>query len=304
MHPQVEAILVRARSVRRLILAEIEAATAEELTYRPGDRWSARDTLVHLGNCEETGTGMLRHFILGEPHPFMVKEPLPPDEWNRRELARCEHLDVAGGIAYVHSTRQALEAVAAQAAGENLDQVVRELGMIFTHESGHLHQIREAVARARGDAVLGELHGLAYARHQVLELLNLERWPAAALEWRSAPEKWSVKETLLHLATWDRFATGVYAAVAEDRPLPPMPFADGELDRWNREQVEALSWLSCAQTFHECGAAWGVMTAQLQRIKPAQWESPQAREWHGYRGHDLHHVESMRQTLFAWRQTQ
>lgn len=299
MHPQIESVLTRARTVRRLILAEVERATPDELDHRPGGRWSARDTLIHLATCEEMGTRVLRHVILGEPMPH--GELLPPDEWNAMQLARFPHLDGPGAIAYVTETRRALEEVVARAAESDAERVVREVGMIAVHETGHLHQIREALARARGDAVAGELHGLAYARHQVLELLHLGNWPLAALEWRSEPGRWSVKETLLHLAAWDRFTAGVFAALADGRDLPATPFAEGELDRWNQAQVAARSWMSWTEVLHELGEARGEMVSQLRRVSPAQWASERAAGWKDYRLHDLHHVGTMRSTLRSWR---
>lgn len=298
MHPDVAAVLRRAREVRHLIVQEVAAASPEELTRKPRKRWSARDTLVHLVTCEQMATRMLRHFILGEPFP--LTDPLPPDEWNARELARYAHLDAAGAVALLQQTRQALEETAGLATEAHLGRVVRELRRLGDHEYGHLYQIREALSRARGDAVAGELHGLAYARHQVLGLVNLEEYPAAALEWRPASERWSVKETLLHLAIWDRHFARVYAAIADDADVPPWPYPDGELDRWNREQVEALSWMTLSEALHECGEAWALMTAQLRRISPAQWETERARGWHGYREHELHHVETIRAALQAW----
>lgn len=302
MQSRIEPVLARARAVRRLILAEVEAAMPDELDRRPGDRWSARDTLIHLATCEEMGTRVLRHFILGEPMPG--GDPLPPDEWNAIQLARFPDLDGPGATAYITETRRALEEVVARATESHADRVVREVGMIAMHETGHLHQIREALARARGDDVAGELHGFAYARHQVLELLNQRDWPLAALEWRPAPGKWSVKETLLHLAVWDRFAAQVFAAVADGQELPAMPFPEGELDNWNQAQVAARSWMSWTEVLHELGAAWGAMASQLGRVSPEQWASGQAAAWHGYRMHDLHHVGTMRATLRAWRASQ
>jgi len=297
---QIEAVIARGRAALSLITAAVEAATLSQLSFKPGERWSARDTLLHLATSQQEGNRILSYLVKGETPPR--QEILPPDQWNRRQMARYADLDAAGALELLKQVRSEHEALAAHITEETLKATLGCVAMEPTHQHCHLHQIREALARARGQVVEAAVHSLLYARAEVLATLDFERRPTAALEWKPAPDKWSVKEVLLHLASWDRYTGTVFAALAEGRALPPIPFpeAEGELDRWNQAQVSACSWMTLAEAVHESGAAHGVLIEQLRRVTAAQWQSEAGRDWHGYRGRDLYQRDMIWKTLSAW----
>jgi hypothetical protein len=128
-------------------------------------------------------------------------------------------------------------------------------------------------------------------------MINLESRPAAAFEWRPEPEAWSIREIILHLAIWDRFAASACAAMAEYRPLPPNPYPDGGLHAWNREQVAALSWMSLAEAVHEYGAAGGALAEQIRLLTPDQWEGKCSQGWRVERKHHLDHMKTIAERL-------
>lgn len=305
MNLQVESIMNRARSVRALIMAEAQQATPEEMTHKPGSRWSVCDILVHLGNCDEESAIWLDYLLKGETPP-QQQHMIPPDEWNAQHLAKYAHLDTPGALDYLQETHRCFEAVAARITEEHLKsnpRFIPHLAMTPGHELCHLHQIREALAVASGDARGAALHSLAQARQSVLAYLNLESRPGSAFEWRPESGGWSIKETLMHLAIWDRFAVSVFEALAEGRELPPMPCPEGKLHQWNQEQVEARSWQSLADVFHELGAAWGALEEQMKRLTPAQLAEDRVQGVATvYREHDIHHAKKIRERLRQWRQ--
>lgn len=302
MNLQVESIMNRARSVRALIMAEAQQSSSEEMNRKPGSRWSVRDILIHLGNCEEESAIWLDHFLKGETPP-QQQHMIPPDEWNAQHLAKYAHLDASGALAYIQETRQRLEAVVARITEEHLrsdPRFIPHLQMMPGHELCHLHQIREALAAARGNALEAALHSSAYARESVLAYLTLESRPGSAFEWRPESGSWSVKEMLIHLAIWDRYAASVFAALAEGREAPPWPCPEGKLHQWNREQVEARSWQSLANVFHELGAAWGALEEQMRRLTPAHLAEDRVQKWLQYRKHDSHHAKKILERLAQW----
>lgn len=299
----VVALFKRSRAVRDLIESELQGATAAELVSRIGERWSCREILIHLGNCDEAAANWLRHLLRGEL-PREAAAMLPPDQWNAQEQARYTHLDVAGAVDYFNQAREELTEVAAKVTEADLlhaSRILPTLQMTPGHEAVHLHQIREAIALARQEPVAAMLHGMAYAREQLVETVEGLCAEPGALQWRLDGGGWNGRETLLHLAVWDRFASGLFAAAAEDASLPPIPFGKGELDRWNEEQVERLCWLSDAAVLHELGAARGALIEQISRLTPDQLSREGVREWQTYREHDQHHRKALRRLLAGWR---
>lgn len=303
MPHQVEQIMDRARAVRNLTLAEFAAATPAELTTKPGDRWSALEALIHVGNWEEEGNRYLSYLIKGEQRP--AEEQKPIDQWNAEHLAKYAHVDVAGALAYVATTRAELERFAAQITDEMLAANPSFRGLLLMtpdHEIGHLHQMREAIAAAKGETVDAAIHAFRYSRQRVLTRLNLEFRAPEAANWRPAEGKWTIKETLIHLAVWDRIAAGVFAAVADGRPVPVDPVPEGGLDAWNVAQVGARAWMTLADVIAELGAAREEMEAQLRRLTPAQLAaSPDATGWLGLRKHDNEHMMKILTIIEQWR---
>jgi hypothetical protein len=172
----------RARTIRALTLTELTQAAPELVAVRPGKRWSALETLIHVGNWEQEGNTMLSYFLKGETPPQEAEKPI--DEWNAEHLARYAHLDLAGAIAYVGETRAELERLAAQITEAQLQTNPNFRGLLLMtpdHEIGHLHQMREALATARGDTVSAALHAFRYSRQRVLTRLNLEYRPTDSL---------------------------------------------------------------------------------------------------------------------------
>ncbi|HWI61159.1 MAG TPA: DinB family protein [Symbiobacteriaceae bacterium] len=305
MPQQVDAVMNRARAVRNLILAEVEKATAEEMNYKPGARWSAREVLIHIGNWEAEGVRWLPYFLKGETPPEQEHKPI--DELNAQMMEPYIGLDVAGVLNYLAETRAQLEALAAQITDEHLKKTTAFMGtllMCVDHDLGHLHQLREALAAARGDVVEAAIANLRYHRQRVLTRLNLEFRSTESLTWRPADGKWTVKENLIHLAVWDRGAVGVFAAIAEGRPVPAMPFPEGGLDEWNKAQVNAASWMSLADVINELGAAREAMELQIRRLTPEQVASSPAKDWLGFGEHDKEHMYKILDRLQGWRQAQ
>jgi uncharacterized damage-inducible protein DinB len=297
MPAEVNAVLTRSRAIRARVVAELEKATLAEIAWKPGERWSAREILIHLATNDAAGTRILGYLNRGEQPPR--ETPLPPDAWNARELAKHADLDASGAIGLLHRTRRDWEAAALQITPESLSAALPVIVMNPGHELGHLHQIQEVLALARGDQKAAVLSRFAYARQQMLVVLDLENLPAEALTWRPSQGGWSGKEILLHMAVWDRLLAGALEAVADGRPLPPEPFPEGQLDAWNDEQVAALAWMTVSEALHEFGAARGEAEAQLRRCTPAQLE--QAGGWVNLYKHDLHHLDQMARRIWDWR---
>jgi len=153
-----------------------------------------------------------------------------------------------------------------------------------------------------GQAVEAAIHRLRYHRQRVLTRLNIEFRATEALSWKPADGKWSVKENLIHLAVWDRFAAGVFAAIAEGRPVPGMPFPEGGLDEWNKAQVAAGAWMSLADVLVELGAAREAMEAQIRRLTPEQGAVSPAKDWLSYGEHDKEHMYRILERLTSWRE--
>jgi uncharacterized damage-inducible protein DinB len=292
----------RARGIRTLIRAEVQGATPTALMQKAGDRWSARDVLIHLGNWEAEAVTWFGCLLNSEPIPQSSK---PIDEWNAEHMAAYAELDAAGAVAYIEGTRQELEQVVTRITEEHLAGNPSFLGLLLMtpdHEIGHLHQLREALALARGDRQAAARHYLAYSRQRVLTRLNLEYRSPASLEWKPAPAVWSIKEMLIHLAAADRFWAGRFAALADSQPLPAPPWAEVELDDWNQATVAAGSYQTLAEVLHELGGARGALEAQLQRLSAEQVSSSEAQEWlKAIREHDDHHMHKLLDRLHAWR---
>lgn len=299
---QVDVIMQRTRALWSLLEDEVRSATTDELLAKPGDRWSARDSLVHIGNWEEEGVVYFDSLFTEQP---FAANNLPIDEWNAQHLAKYAQLDMDGVMAYLRAQHQALEAYAERITEAQMNGNPSFRGLLLMtpdHVAGHLHQIREAVARARGDEQGAGLHYLAYARQRVLTRLNLEYRPVASLEWRPAEGKWNIKEQLIHLSLWDRHWVGLFDAVAADRPLPGYPCPPEELDRYNQEQVAARSWWSLAETLHEFGAARGALMDAYRRLTLEQAMSEPVRQrLERSRKHDDMHMYSILKTLGEWR---
>jgi hypothetical protein len=300
---RVETIMARARHLRSELLAEVAAATPAELSFRPGDRWSVRDILIHLGNWENEGVKYLTHMLRNEPLP--TDDVGEINEWNRVHLGAFAGMDAAGALEYLARVRADLEAAAAQVTADDLDRDQSFLGVLLMspdHEAGHLEQVREVLARARGDEVTAAIHYLRYARVRLLARLNLEYRAIPSLFWRPGPEAWSTKDMLAHLAIWDRHWAGFVCALADGRELPPLPYPEGGLDAWNREQVEARRYAELAEVLHELGAARGALEEQIRRLSPHQVSDEQARNWfRAHREHDNHHMHQMMERIRGWR---
>lgn len=295
----VAAFMERARAVRRDVRAEVAAATPEELAFRPEGRWSARDVLVHVGNWEAVYVRALGEMLRGEMPAVAAIHDF--DAWNAEQQARQADLDVPGAIRYWEDTRRAFAAaLEAWPFGRPEDRHVRSMAQaVGDHEAIHLHQLREALAWARGQEVDALLHRMAYMRHEILSSCAA---PPEALEWRPAPEAWSAREMLIHLAIWDRHWARVLRATNDGRPAPRPPFGEGELDRWNAEQVAARRHWTLSEVLHEFGAARGAVEAEVGRLTAERLADARVRRWVARRWeHDGHHKRQIEDRLRAWR---
>lgn len=303
---EAERIMAKARAIRNLTLAAVAGAMPQELTYRPEGRWSARDVLIHVGNWEEEAVVYLDCLVHGKPFPEFGAKDI--DEWNEQHLARFAGLDVAGAIEYLAGTRKALAEGAAALTDEQLrtnEQFIPLLLMTPDHEIGHLYQMREAIARARGDHRGAAVAYLAYARERILCRVNLEYRPVASLLWRPQPEAWSIQDVLIHLSVWDRWFADWLSARADGRPAPGWPYPEGQLDEWNRAQVEVRRHESVAHTLHELGGVRGEVLAALSRLSQEQVAAAEVQEeLKGFREHDDHHMHQILKLLQGWRESQ
>lgn len=293
MPVQVDQIMQRARQIRAQILAEVQQATPAAAMQRPGDRWSARDVLIHLGNWEAEAVTWFTHLLKNEP---IQQSPLPIDQWNAEHLAPYAHLDLAGALAYIAETRQALEQVTAQITEEHLASNPSFLGLLLMtpdHEIGHLHQIREALALAQGAPQAAARHYLTYARQRILTRLNLEYRSPASLEWRPAPEAQSIKEILLNLALHDSQGARTLRAFALGEDLAPGGTG------------ETPSHLTLGEALHELGAARGALDAELDRLTAKQIAAPELQSWlKAVRKHDDDQMHQILDRIAGWRRAQ
>lgn len=294
----------RARAIRNLVLAEVAQATPAELAAKPVQRWSALEVLIHIGNWEEEAVNWLPYLLKGEQPPQREQKPI--DELNAEMIGRYAHLDVKGALEYLAGLHTQYEELASAVTDVHLQnlQILGILLMVPDHEVGHLHQVREALALARGEKAEAAIHHLRYHRQRVLARLNLELRPVESVNWRPEAGKWSIKEMLVHLAVWDRFAVGVFAAIAEGRPIPAMPFPEGGLDEWNKAQVSAAAWMTLADVLGDLGAAREAMELQIRRLTPEQAESAVAQEWFSYGEHDKEHMMKIMDRIGGWRKAQ
>lgn len=294
MSAQVDQVMQRARQIRERILAEIQEAAPTAAVQRPGERWSARDVLIHLGNWEAEAVTWFGHLLRNEP---IQQSPLPIDQWNAEQMAPYADLDLTGAIAYIEGTRRELEAVTAQITAEHLASNPSFLGLLLMtpdHEIGHLHQIREALALAQGDLHAGARHYLAYARQRVLTRLNLEYRSPASLEWRPEPGAWSIKELLHHLAQSDRRWADQLAA--HQSLLPPTSLEQAPLDS---------AYWSLAEVLVELGAARGALEAELDRLPTERLTTPEMQAWlKAVRKQDDDQMHQILDRIAGWRQAQ
>lgn len=306
MPVEVEQIMDRARAIRASIMAAVQGATAAQLDHKPGDRWSAREILLHLGNWEAEAVIWLQHMLRNEPIPQGGSADI--NQWNAEHLAPYAHLDAAGAIAYIEQSRRDLETTVAQVTEAHLQADKRFIPVIIMtpdHEEGHLHQLLEALAIARGDQHEAAIQYLAYARARILARLRFESRPVSSLFWRPDGKGWSILDLLNHLAIWDRGGAAYFASVADGRPLPDPPYPPGGLDEWNQRQVAQRRHESVAAVLHELGEARGALTAQLRRLTPAQLATEGSQEWlKELRQHDDHHMHQMINLLQGWSQAQ
>ncbi|HYF80585.1 MAG TPA: DinB family protein [Symbiobacteriaceae bacterium] len=296
MEAAVAAVLARYAAVQAQVCDLAGVTHQAELTARQGERWSARDVLIQKGNCAEACAEDLTALITGET---LQREYLPADEWNARHLARYAHLDGTGALGYYKTSARRLAEVAGALTAEHLASArspLTTIAMTVEHEVSHTHQMRAAIAAARGDDRGALLHSLAYSRAQVLEALNVGAQPAALLQWKPPTGKWSALEHAIHLAVWDRHVAAVLAAKAVGGPAPAEPFPAGGLDAWNQATVADRSWWSPGAVIHELGAARGDLVAQIQRL-PQDVFAAEAEGLRQYTSHDRHHAAAIWRVL-------
>ncbi len=306
MPADVDRIMQRTRNLRAKLMELVLQAPPEHLTYAPEGRWSARDTLVHLGNWEEEAVTYLRHLLRGEEPPYFDSGDI--NKWNAEALARYAELDAAGAVYYLDRVRYEYEEAVEQITDEHIAGNPTFLPLLLMspdHESGHIFQVREVLARARGDETEAAIAYLGYARERILTRLNLDFRPVASLDRRPSPEKWSVRENLIHLAIWDRWLAEYMAAVAEERERPDLPVPPEEFTAWNDVQVAANRDCTLAEVLHEFGAARGALEAQIRRLKPAHFADRGVKAYlDGWREHDALHMKTIRGLLGGWRDAQ
>jgi hypothetical protein len=299
MKSKFETTLERFDALRQELLAALSGVSPDEWAFRPGERWSLRDILIHLGNWEELAIRSTGQTLRGETPVLAAIADV--DRFNVEEVNRFAHLDRAGVLTYLEGTRRELHSLAAQVPDERFAAAGAHLRLVTNHMATHLPQIRETLARARGDAVEAAVHYLGYHRQRILNRVAPEATPLESLFWRPAPEQWSVKEILIHLSVWDRFCAAFLAEWQQGRRLPD-PYPPGGLDAWNREQVAARQHLPLADVLHELGAARGALLESVRRLSPDRFHTPTAAEViEEQRQHDRHHMLAITRLLAEWR---
>jgi|GEM_PF-1828200 len=306
MTARIERIMHRTRALRTKLLELVTQAEPEHLAYHPEGRWSVRDILIHLGNWEEEAVTYLRHMLRGEEPPTTDSSDI--NKWNAEALARYAELDAAGAVEYLNRVRYEYEEAVALITADHMAANRSFLPLLLMspdHEAGHLYQVREVLARAKGDLAEAALNYLGYARARILTRINLEYRSTESLEWRAAPDKWSVRDNLIHLAIWDRWLVEYFAAVADERQRPALPVPPDQFAAWNDVQVGATRHLTLAEVLHEFGAAREALEAQIRRFKPAHFDDRAVKAYlDGWREHEDHHMHAILKVLQGWRAAQ
>lgn len=287
MIPQAESLLSRARATRARILSIAAEASPEELSFRPGARWSARDTLIHIANWEEQAVKYFGHLTREEQIPDSGFRHV--DEQNAAMLAPHAGLDIAGVLAYMERVRAELESCYAAVTAEQFEANPSFPGLMLMspdHELGHIHQICEAIAWARNDRKAAAFHYLGYARERIVVRLNLEFRPVAANEF--PVDGVSIKDLLAGLALRDRLLTEGLARGEWEQPADRSVKSGGA---------------SLAAVLHDLGAARGALEAELGRLPATSFAEEAVWTWLAdVRDHENKLIYQILSRLRAWRE--
>lgn len=293
-----DAMLARLRAERAALLAVLDGATEAELNRAPEGRWSAAGILRHLMDFEADVVQGVAALNQGEkPDWFGVQD------WDARNAAKAalwEQNPIEDLRAAVAASRAELER-----SLEGLDEAQLDdrrytggFAIAVIHDSEHSAGILERLALARGDRRTAAVQCAAITRNELLA--SLERMAVEAYEER-LPEKWSIREILLHLAVRDRMWTEIVRRVSAGGS-DNWPHTPEELDVWNQLEVERLSHLGAVRTLHLLGEARAEWNQAMLAAPDWLVDSPRYQTWAWRRfRHDRHHLHQIRERYRAWR---
>lgn len=290
--------MARLRAERAALLAVLDGVADAELSAAPEGRWSAAGILRHLIDVETDvvqGVGALNR---GEkPDWFGVSD------WDARNAAKAalwEQKPAPDLRVALAASRAELEWCLNSLGEDQLENRRYAAGFEIAaiHDFEHLPGVLERVALARGDHRTAAVQYAAITRHELLAFL--ERASLEAFDER-LPEKWSIKEILLHLAVRDRMWTEIVRRVSAGGS-DEWPHTPEELDSWNQREVAKLSHLGPARTLvllGEARAEWNdaMMAAPDWLVTDERYRTW---AWRRFR-HDRQHLRQIQSLYAAWR---
>lgn len=270
------------------------------MLYTPPGRFSGKDFVGHLAAWEAELVQTLHAVAQGQPGSLWSISDF--DAFNQEQARRRAHLTLAEQVAELHSVRANLIAALQQLPDAVLEQprISRTLAYMPLHDAEHLPSFQERFAAARGDLRRAAVHRLEYTRAEILA--GLERLPLEALEER-LPEKWSIKEILLHLGSRDELCAEALLALAHDRPLPSelRPPDKQQLDESNAAHVAARAHYTPYRALHYFAEMRGRFVGALLSLPDAIWQREEVQAWIDRRKqHDAHHSRDIGQRRSNW----
>src|SRR5262245_53694858 len=235
------------------------------------EAWSIKDLLGHITAWEQMALRRVERWRRGEP--LVDPDWTSTDAYNAGEAVRRRDLPLAAVAAESAETRQRLRATLeeltddewATLVGEDQqrgplgDWIGGDLGGAGpgTHAAEHAQHIR-IWRDARERRMAQQLAALISARRELLRAIDgLSEGELTA----GREGEWSIRDTLAHIAAWDRQMVGCIEAWL-DRTPPPEPSSDVEAFNAQaaaqaRAQPLAATLIGLARTHEELLAAVG-----------------------------------------------
>ena len=280
------------------LLALVEDLPDELLDWRPDPQsYTIRRVLRHIGNAEEWYVSRL------------VSPETLPAEWEDDEgLPILEFLEMERRTALDRLRRlsetERSEVFYPQQWTDHPEErwtARKALRRFLEHEREHVGQAREILSMHRRHL----LAGLAAARGElVAQLVSLDERTLAEVP---ACGDWTVKDTLAHIAAWDRWSLRELGRMVDGED--PDTSAVRDINGFNAANVAAWKKKALGEVvaeMHEARAAWVAWMESLpeeeffrrRRRARSDWGLPKWVEV--FRGHDEEHASH----LAEWRETQ